>query len=192
MFLALWPATQTTTHDHVHPSRGPQSTCRAPPSALCRLKLETVRPRAMGRSGQCFELHADDYPAVGFAFQVLQPSEVQLVARNVARVAALLCARNIAHNVFITRGYRFDSCPPDSEGPVYDAVRVFVWARETVTGGKDPAAFNVAVCELSGQLLIYDDATHRNIAEEDACRVLHKACQDAFTQVRPQIAALFG
>ena len=30
--------------------------------------------------------------------------------------------------------------------------RVIVWARESVVGAKDPGAFVMAVCELSGQV----------------------------------------
>ena len=35
-------------------------------------------------------------------------------------------------------------------------MRLFVWARETVEGVRDPGPFGIASCELSGQLLVYE------------------------------------
>ena len=46
-------------------------------------------------------------------------------------LVSYLCTNEIAHNLFVTRGKRFDESLPDS---VYDTVRVFVWAREPSFG----------------------------------------------------------
>ena len=47
----------------------------------------------------------------------------------------------MAHNVFL--------CPGEKNQPA----RVLVWPRESVLGAKDPGAFAMAVCELSGQVI---------------------------------------
>lgn len=41
-------------------------------------------------------------------------------------------------------------CPGQENQPA----RVVVWPRESVLGAKDPGAFAMAVCELSGQVKI--------------------------------------
>ena len=45
-------------------------------------------------------------------------------------LVSYLCANEIAHNLFVTRGKRF--VEPLSH--VYDTLRVFVWAREPAFG----------------------------------------------------------
>ena len=50
--------------------------------------------------------------------------------------------KEVAHNVFL--------CPGQDKQPA----RIVVWPRESVLGAKDPGAFAMAVCELSGQVKI--------------------------------------
>jgi hypothetical protein len=50
--------------------------------------------------------------------------------RNVFTLVSYLCANEIAHNLFVTRGKRFGGTPDN----VYDTVRVFIWAREPAFG----------------------------------------------------------
>ena len=52
----------------------------------------------------------------------------------------MLVEREVAHNVFL--------CPGEENQPA----RIVVWPRESVFGAKDPGAFAMAVCELSGQV----------------------------------------
>ena len=53
--------------------------------------------------------------------------------RNVFTLVSYLWANEIAHNLFVTRGKRFDD--DDASLPhIYDTVRVFVWAREPAFG----------------------------------------------------------
>jgi len=118
---------------------------------IISVRLETVP--ASHLSGECWEITKDVYPAPAFAFQVLSASDVSRVASKVHALTSFLTSRNVGHNVFVTRGTSFDG---QRQGQDYDAVRVIVWARTKLVGVKDPGAFVVAVCELSGQILCYD------------------------------------
>ena len=56
------------------------------------------------------------------------------------RLTSWLIEKEVAHNVFL--------CPGEEGQPA----RVLVWPRQSVLGAKDPGAFAMAVCELSGQV----------------------------------------
>ena len=66
-----------------------------------------------------------------------------------------LSEHNIAHNVFITIGSALDAKKDDLIN--YSAIKIFIWARQSIIGNKHPADFCVAVCELAGQMLIYTE-----------------------------------
>ena len=85
------------------------------------------------------------------------------------------------------RGSRFDVGNKTS----FDVIRIFVWARENVVGNKDPAAFVIAVCELSGQLLIYDRHKFESIAEDEIEVAIVETCGRVFEQIRPKVVELF-
>ena len=57
-----------------------------------------------------------------------------------SRLTSWLIEKEVAHNVFL--------CPGEEGQPA----RVLVWPRQSVLGAKDPGAFAMAVCELSGQV----------------------------------------
>ena len=59
---------------------------------------------------------------------------------TLTRLTSWLVEKEVAHNVFL--------CPGQENQPA----RVLVWPRESVLGAKDPGAFAMAVCELSGQV----------------------------------------
>jgi hypothetical protein len=49
-------------------------------------------------------------------------------------LVSYLCANEIAHNLFVTRGKRFEGT---LTADVYDTLRVFVWAREPAFGNME-------------------------------------------------------
>ena len=73
----------------------------------------------------------------------------------------------------------------------FGAIRVFVWPRQSIIGNKDPGDFVIAVCELSGQLLIYDRKKFENITQAEIDLALTETCQEVFNQVRPKVIDLF-
>ena len=62
------------------------------------------------------------------------------LTQRLVRLTNWLVEKEVAHNVFL--------CPGQENEPA----RVVVWPRESVLGAKDPGAFAMAVCELSGQV----------------------------------------
>ena len=54
-----------------------------------------------------------------------------------------------------------------SGGDGSDHIRVFVWARVSVVGAKDPGDFVMAALELSGQILVYESDKYNVITEDD-------------------------
>lgn len=91
-----------------------------------------------------------DFPKA-FMFYTDGHEDARVVATTVCRLTDLLVERNIAHNVFMTRG-----CHPNSESKVLSSVRhgvrIFIWPRVSCFGAKEESAFNVALCELAGHL----------------------------------------
>lgn len=50
-------------------------------------------------------------------------------------LVSYLCANEIAHNLFVTRGKGFEGTLTTAD--IYDTLRVFVWAREPAFGNMD-------------------------------------------------------
>ena len=71
-------------------------------------------------------------------------------------------------------------------------LRVIVWPRETVRGAKDPGDFVMAVCELSGQMLVYTQDRFATIEEEDIVTAMRKAAAGTFDRIKPDVEALFS
>ena len=69
----------------------------------------------------------------------------------------------------------------------YDVVRVILWARSTVEGGKDPGAFVIATCELAGHILIYNRQEYESIKWNKITKAHHEACESTFYAVKPKV-----
>ncbi|XP_038074836.1 GDP-D-glucose phosphorylase 1-like [Patiria miniata] len=116
--------------------------------------------------GPCHEL--TDWPVRGFVFQV-KGQTVQETARSVYKVASVLQQKEIAHNLFITRG-----CALDDDSQIQEqTVRLVLWPRKSFFGAKNDktfpeVAFNVALCELAGHLPIYSKESFDELTEEKA------------------------
>jgi hypothetical protein len=73
----------------------------------------------------------------------------------------------------------------------FEAIRIFIWPRESVIGAKSVQDFAVAVCELSGQMLIYNWEAYDAITEDIVIKAHHDTCNATFENVKKSIIALF-
>ena len=98
-----------------------------------------------------------------------------------------LRARDVAYNLYATRGNRFDegnahpSC--DNSSPShYTALRVFLWPRQKFVGSKSSDSqkhyFHVAACELAGHLVLNNKSTFDQLTEETAMTVYRETALD--------------
>ncbi|XP_018427284.1 PREDICTED: GDP-D-glucose phosphorylase 1 [Nanorana parkeri] len=109
-----------------------------------------------------------DFPAPGFLFYTDGEDLVSL-SQRVCRVTDYLVDRNIAHNIFLTRGCDPGNtgCPESREG-----IRVVIWARKSCFGSKEESAFNVALCELAGHLPFKNQEDFINMSEESVIAII--------------------
>ena len=71
-------------------------------------------------------------------------------------------------------------------------LRLFVWPRDTVRGAKDPGDFVMAVCELSGQMLVYTQDKYQTIEEEEIVTAMKKAAAGTFERIKQDVEDLFS
>uniref|UniRef100_A0A8C8RR11 GDP-D-glucose phosphorylase 1 n=1 Tax=Pelusios castaneus TaxID=367368 RepID=A0A8C8RR11_9SAUR len=111
-----------------------------------------------------------DVPAPGFLFYS-EGGELGALAHNICRVTDHLVEKEIAHNVFVTRGTA-PRGPTHSEA--HSGIRVIIWARKSSFGTKEEAAFNVALCELAGHLPIKTAQDFQNLTETSAIDIIQR------------------
>lgn len=71
-------------------------------------------------------------------------------------------------------------------------LRIIVWPRDTVRGAKDPGDFVMAVCELSGQMLVYTQDKYQTIEEAELVTAMKEAAAGTFERIRPEVEDLFS
>ena len=72
-----------------------------------------------------------------------------------------------------------------------DGVRIFIWPRQSIVGHKDPGDFCIAVCELAGQMLVYNPEAYANIDENMVRKAHETTCQaELFDSVKRTIIDL--
>lgn len=110
----------------------------------------------------------DDFPAPGFCFYT-DGKDLVSVAQRVCGATDYFVDRNIAHNIFITRG-----CDPGHAGwpRSKEGIRVVIWARKSCFGSKEESAFNVALCELAGHLPFKNQEDFMNMTEESVIGII--------------------
>ena len=69
----------------------------------------------------------------------------------------------------------------------YDVLRVFLWARNRVEGGKDPGAFVIATCELAGHILIYNKEEYKTMDWKRVAMAQKYSCDKTFDEVKPKV-----
>lgn len=113
-----------------------------------------------------------DFPG-GYLFYATSEC-VEEVARAICQCTDFLVERNIAHNVFMTRG-----CPPcdgmqGRDGQCRRGVRIAVFPRLSCFGCKEESAFNVALCELAGHLPFKNRRDFELSTEKDVKDIIQK------------------
>ena len=71
-------------------------------------------------------------------------------------------------------------------------IRILIWARESMFGHKDPGDFSIAVCELAGQMLIYNKEAYATLSEETVIEAHRQTCETAFRAVKTPLIELFS
>ncbi|XP_076847866.1 GDP-D-glucose phosphorylase 1 [Brachyhypopomus gauderio] len=107
----------------------------------------------------------------GFMFYT-DGQDLPVTVANICKLTDILVDRNIAHNVFMTRG-----CPPSpvpGSRPLPGGVRVFVWPRVSCFGAKEESGFNVALCELAGHLPFKNRKDFESIDEDGVKSIVQK------------------
>ncbi|XP_054708802.1 GDP-D-glucose phosphorylase 1-like isoform X2 [Uloborus diversus] len=139
--------------------------------------------------GNCHVLKC--FPANGFVFEILKNEDIGLIVGSVLKLINFLLERKISHNIFITRGSSFKH---DDVGTsdIYDAVRIYIWARKSVFGSKYDKRFNPALCELGGHLVIKEASYYDTVTENDAAAVLQDACQETFDKILEDVKLLYS
>ncbi|XP_073509312.1 GDP-D-glucose phosphorylase 1 [Phyllobates terribilis] len=107
-----------------------------------------------------------NFPAPGFFFYT-EGKDLMSVSQRICRVTDYFVNRNIAHNMFMTRGSNPTSTTCQREG-----VRVVIWARKSCFGAKEESAFNVALCELAGHLPFKNEEDFNILTEESVIGIV--------------------
>ena len=124
----------------------------------------------------------------GWCFLLPHPpstSAREAVARQVLLLTGWLTEQEVAHNVYMCRG------AGEEGGESTDWGRVVVWARESVIGAKDPGNFVMAVCELSGQILVYEEDHYDAVQEEEVEEAQVAATAAVYRRVQAGVKQLF-
>ncbi|XP_072004542.1 GDP-D-glucose phosphorylase 1 isoform X1 [Engystomops pustulosus] len=108
------------------------------------------------------------FPAPGFFFYT-DGKDLMSVSQRICRVTDYLVQRDIAHNVFMTRGNNPENrgCLESREG-----IRVVIWARQSCFGAKEESAFNVALCELAGHLPVKNEEDFSTLTEDSVINIV--------------------
>lgn len=110
----------------------------------------------------------------GFLFYT-KTKTLEQVAKTICKVTDFLIERNIAHNLFLTRGGPpCNHMPSGNEGTSRKGVRIIVWPRKSCFGAKEESAFNVALCELAGHLPFKNKTDFENATEKDVTGIIEK------------------
>ncbi|KAJ7342028.1 hypothetical protein JRQ81_008416 [Phrynocephalus forsythii] len=111
-----------------------------------------------------------EVPAPSFVFYS-EGQQLEKLTRHVVQVTDYLVKKEVAHNLFITRGAR-------PEGPIHSrarpGIRIIVWPRRACFGAKEESAFNVALCELAGHLPIKTAQDFKDLTEPSAIQTIQK------------------
>ncbi|KAG8231955.1 hypothetical protein J437_LFUL008875, partial [Ladona fulva] len=153
-----------------------------------RMLLERIAVHHL--SGPCYTLL--DFASKGFVFQLLG-EDVDGLVRNVYKLANYFQTKNIAHNLFMTRGWTFErSSELESTSSAYYTVRVYVWGRKPSHGYKKVDAFNPALCELFGHLPTKKREIYDELTEEYVVDILHEITHEVFVSVKEEVRMLFS
>uniref|UniRef100_K7FA10 GDP-D-glucose phosphorylase 1 n=1 Tax=Pelodiscus sinensis TaxID=13735 RepID=K7FA10_PELSI len=127
-------------------------------------------------------------PAPGFLFYS-EGEGLAALAHTICRVTDYLVEKEIAHNVFVTRG----TAPGEpAHSQARSGIRVVIWARSSCFGSKEETAFNVALCELAGHLPVKTAQDFESLTETTAIHTIqrHLLPEAQLAQLCSQLVAL--
>ncbi|KAM4035827.1 GDP-D-glucose phosphorylase 1 isoform 1-T2 [Anomaloglossus baeobatrachus] len=128
------------------------------------LLIESVQNKPLCPQINFYQL--TNFPAPGFFFYT-EGKDLVSVSQRICQVTDYFVNRNIAHNMFMTRGSNPASTTCQREG-----IRVVIWARKSCFGAKEEAAFNVALCELAGHLPFKNEEDFNTLTEESVISIV--------------------
>lgn len=123
----------------------------------------------------------------GFGFQVLDESDISLVANKIFKISQYFTENEIPHNTFMCRGESFEKTNRK-------CVRVFLWPRKpVVVHSKALSLFNCAVAELAGHLPCSDLEGVNELTEERIEATLKEVafCDEEFKQIIKELTTMF-
>ncbi|XP_048828382.1 GDP-D-glucose phosphorylase 1 [Brienomyrus brachyistius] len=126
----------------------------------------------------------------GFLFYT-EGLDLSAVSGDICQLTDYLVRKNIAHNLFFTRGCSPRiGFQPDSDR---SGVRVVVWPRTAVFGAKEESAFNVALCELAGHLPFKSQEEFDTATENNVKHIIQKYLlpEEDFFQLQLELIELF-
>ncbi|OWR54420.1 hypothetical protein KGM_213251 [Danaus plexippus plexippus] len=107
------------------------------------LPVETVVSKCIPVKGPLYRFE-NTYPIPTFCFEI---GSVGTKIDDVYKLLEYFLHKNIAHNMFLTRG--------NSVASNNEVLRILIWPRTSCLHIKQFDAFNIACCELSGWLPVY-------------------------------------
>ncbi|XP_063959033.1 GDP-D-glucose phosphorylase 1-like [Lytechinus pictus] len=128
------------------------------------------------------------WPAQGFLLQLNKENYWNGI-RDVFMIVKHLQDKDIAHNMFFTRGSTLGPNPQEDG----QTVRLFLWPRISSFGIKANDAFNGACCELAGHLPIKLMQRYNDLTDEQCCELLETCSLSAgdYTALKKEIKDLF-
>jgi len=138
------------------------------------------------KAGTIHLLDPAHYPAPAFVFTITSATEIPQITKKIHKLTSWFVQNNIAHNVHITRGRNAAGENGSS------VIRVFIWARQNVLGAKSSDRFVTAVCELTGQILLYQESHFLNIEEEEIIEALSTSVQPVYNKVVSEVKEMFS
>ena len=72
-----------------------------------------------------------------------------------------------------------------------ECIRLTVWGRKNILGVKNTGKVMMAVMELSGQVLVYDEENYSNILEEEIAIAQKEATVEVFMKLSSDVENLF-
>ncbi|CAH1400078.1 unnamed protein product [Nezara viridula] len=152
------------------------------------MKLETIEVEHL--MGRCYIL--ENYPAKAFVFQVKSKEELSLTVNDIHLLVNLFIEKNVAHNLFISRGLSFERSKCSTETSKRDCVRIYLWARTPTFGSKALDEFNPALCELFGHLVIKTSEAYDELTEARVAEILFSITHEPYSSLKESVKELYN
>jgi len=144
-----------------------------------------------------------DYATTTFVFELGPQTNACLLARKIHQVSSYFVTNEVAHTYVILRGNKCSSKTQNGESVNqmcdHSVIRVFLWPRNPVCGSQVKSSYGsdelpMAVCELSGFVVVGTREVFNSFTEEQFCKEMKKATlsEEEFTRHRQAIQELLN